>query len=175
MNIAFDCTLAASKNVAVLADPLALTTSNTSPYGLRNIAAHTGIQFIRPVIVTGLSIVGDLADAPQQLGYWDTVGSTFVSVYNIEATELDGGGIVRDFGEGFLIPLSSTVVLAFKNRTDDKAVRIAGDVRVFIPGRDAADQAAIQAAARGLVTATYLLDENNDLILDDAGSNLQEG
>lgn len=171
MDIPFDFTMAASKNVGVVADPKALTTSGTNPYATRNIAASTARQMVLPCVITGLSIVGDVADAPMQIGTWDTVGSSFILLYTVEATQVEGGGIVVGFpAQGIPAALSQTVVLAVKNLTDDVAVRVVGHITVFTPAPTMTELNALLA----LANTDYLLDDNGAIILDEADLALED-
>jgi hypothetical protein len=127
VNIPFQFTFTATNQYGLLWNPW----GNTSvPDDIANTFSSPVTPPDYGVHITGLSIMTPDGDARCILGYYDTSGGgTFTALYPIDATEIAGGGIVRDFGDGFWLPLSATKIPVLKYVGVSGGV-VGGDIRI---------------------------------------------
>ncbi len=138
MNIPFKLALSNTSPHGVLWNPWAATVptsvDNTILTGLNaDLQERYGLTPpTRNVIVIGLTITGDTADAKVSLGAYDTVLAAFHEILPIFSTLTEGGGQVDEIDSGFLLPLSATLVPVIKYIPASGSVTVAGHVRISV-------------------------------------------
>ena len=135
MNYPFKFSFTATNQHGVIWNPSGYTVGssidNTGDPANGTLATEASLNAVTGKIwITGLSIQVDGSGGGKcTLGYFDPAGGgNFRPLYTVLATDVAGGGLIRDFDTGFLIPAGT--VPCFRHDGSGAAV-IAGDVRVF--------------------------------------------
>lgn len=115
----------------------------------------------------GFRVSGVEAAARVSFGYYDTDLAAYVDL--TEATELiiAGGGVVRQWETGFLIPAGATKIPCMKYIAGGGADTIRGDVEVT-------PLSEVAYTTGPAIPTVDLIDESDGFVLDETGARIQD-